>query len=148
MLTVNPSYSNNNAYFQGIQKSSKEVKNMDEMLKKALKETLEKLKQNIEGKFPEYGDFNVVYEAFENPDKSGIITDYMLKITKPPKEIVGHEKIRNLCLTAYRLPSDYIAERLLVAGSKKEIIEALNKPDMVEKLFNAAKGLEHSMSDM
>ena len=148
MLTIGYSYANKRINFQGIKYTSNEVKNMDKMLKESLAKALGALNKNIEGKFPEYGEFNVVYEAFQNPDKASIITDYMLKITKPSKEVAGHETTRNLYLTAYKLPSQYIAERLLATGNKKELISELQKPDLIEKLLNAAKSLERSMIDM
>jgi len=148
MLTIGYSYTNTGVNFKGNLFKLNEVKKMDNILKESLSEALNALNKNIEGKFPEYGNFNVVYESFKNPEKQSVVTDYMLKITKPSKDVKGHEKIRDFYLTAYKLPSPYIAERLLASGNKSEIIAEIRKPDMLEKLLKTAKSLENSLQDM
>ena len=51
----------------------------------------------------------------------------MLKITKPPKEVEGHEKKRYLELVAYNLPSPYIAEKVIGHGTKEDILKKLKE---------------------
>ena len=132
-----------NTNFGGIKPKASEVKKMDELIKKMVADLLARAEREV----PEYGDFKIVYEEFKNPDKNLIATDFMLKITKPPKNVEGHEKKRYLELVAYNLPSPYIAEKLLEIGTKDKILAKLkenNLADIIkEKLIQLSKDLEN-----
>lgn len=131
-----------NTQFGGIVPKANEVKNMDELIKKMVDDLLARAEREV----PEYGDFKIVYEEFKNPDKSMIATDFMLKITKPPKEIEGHEKQRYLELVAYNVPSPYIAEKIIGHGTKEDILNKLKEEDLCkvikEKLIKLSRDLE------
>ena len=131
-----------NTQFGGIKPKANEVKNMDELIKKMVADLLARAEREV----PEYGDFKIVYEQFKNPDKSMVATDFMLKITKPPKNIEGHEKKRYLELVAYNLPSPYIAEKVIGHGTKEEILAQLKDEGLnakiKEKLIQLSKDLE------
>ena len=131
-----------NTQFGGIKPKANEVKNMDELIKKMVADLLARAEREV----PEYGDFKIVYEEFKNPDKSLLATDFMLKITKPPKNVEGHEKKRYLELVAYNLPSPYIAEKVLKYGTKEEILAKLKEDGLTEvikeKLIRLSKDLE------
>ena len=132
----------NNINFNGIKPKAKEVMNMDELIKKMVADILPRAEREV----PEYGDFKIVYEQFKNPDKSLIATDFMIKITKPPKNIEGHEKKRYLELVAYNLPSPYIAEKVIGHGTKQDIIAKLKESNLCEtikeKFIQLSKDLE------
>ena len=128
--------------FGGIKPKASEVRNMDELIKKMVADLLARAEREV----PEYGEFKIVYEEFKNPDKSLFATDFMLKITKPPKEVEGHEKKRYLELVAYNLPSPYIAEKVIGHGTKEDILNKLKEEDLCsvikEKLVKLSKDLE------
>lgn len=132
----------NKINFSGIKPKANEVKNMDELIKKMVADLLARAEREV----PEYGDFKIVYEEFKNPDKSLFATDFMLKITKPPKEIEGHEKQRYLELVAYNVPSPYIAEKVIGRGNKEEILAQLKDNELCtkikEKLIQLSRDLE------
>ena len=134
----------NNINFGGIKPKPSEVKNMDELIKKMVADLLARAEREV----PEDGDFKIVYEQFQNPDKNLIATDFMLKITKPPKNIEGHEKKRYLELVAYNLPSPYIAEKVIGRGSKEEILAKLKEDGLCEQIKEKLIGLSKDLEDI
>ena len=72
----------------------------------------------------------------------------MLKISKPPKNIEGHEKIRNLEVVAYKLPHPYKAERIIAAGNKEDILKQLKSDEVYSKIESAVKSLSHDLEDI
>ena len=134
----------NNINFQGIKPKASEVKSMDELIKKMVADLLARAEREV----PEYGDFKIVYEQFKNPDKGLFATDFMLKITKPPKNIEGHEKKRYLELVAYNLPSPYVAEKVIGHGGKEDILAKLKEPDLCEKIKEKLIQLSRDLEDI
>lgn len=143
MNRINPAkLSQNN--FRGIKNMDKELKTLDN----GIKHIIQELGNRAEREVPPYGDFAPVYEQFANPDKTLCVSDFMLKIVKPPSSIEGHERIRNLALVAYKLPSAYKAEMIISTGNQKEILQTLKSPDLLDKVKDAAKNLAYSMEDI
>lgn len=108
---------------------------------------IHELREQVKEHVPEVGDFPIVYSQFENPDKGMCVTDWMLKVTKPPKTIEPTERKRYLELVAYNLPSPYIAEKVLGFGGKSDILEMLLDEDNLvmtikDKMPNLARDLE------
>jgi len=132
----------NNINFNGIKPKANEVKNMDELIKKMVADLLARAEREV----PEYGEFRVVWEEFKNPDKSLEATDFLLKITKPPKTLEGSEKERYLEAAALKRGTAYGAESVMGFGSKQDILNKLKEPDLCEKLkekfIELSKGLE------
>ena len=137
--------------FSGIKKpivkaKSNEVMNMRQNITSMVRGLLEKAKDSRA--LPNYGDFSPLYTEFKNPDSNLCATDFMLKIVKPHSSIEGHEKLRNLEIVAYKLPSTYIAERLLASGTTEEILEALKDPNLLNKIESATQSLSISLEDV
>lgn len=128
--------------FGGIKPKPSEVKNMDELIKKMITDLLARAEREV----PEYGEFRVVWEEFKNPDKSLDATDFLLKITKPPKEIAGTEKERYLEVAALKRGTPYGAESVIGFGTKEDILNKLKEDGLAnkikEKLISLSKGLE------
>lgn len=138
------SQNTNNTSFNSIKPKINEVKNMEEHIQKMVKDLLKRAEREV----PEYGDFKIVFEEFKNPDKALCASDFLLKIVKPHNSIEGHEKLRNLELVAYKLPSPYMAERLLACGSKEEILKNLESEELLKKIKDATESLSYNLSDM
>ncbi len=134
----------NKTNFKGLQKMDNNVKSLDENIDESLK----KLQERAQREVSEYGDFSPVYEQFKNTDKSLCATDFLLKIAKPPKNIEGHEKIRNLEVCAYKLPHSYRAERIITTGSKDEILKALSSKDLPQQIKSAIISLSENLEDI
>ena len=134
----------NNVTFKGIQKMEDNVKSFDRSIEESIKMLLERAEREV----PEYGEFSPVYEQLKNTDKSLCATDFVLKITKPPKNIENHEKIRNLEVSAYRLPYQYRAERIVTTGDKDAILKALSSKDLSVKVKSALVSLSESLEDL
>jgi len=149
MNEINPA-NLNKTNFKGIQKMNKDISNEVKTLESGIKEMVQKLYKAAERSqsVPEYGEFEPVYIQIANPDKTLCATDFMLKISKPPKNIEGHEKIRNLEVVAYKLPAPYKAERIIATGSKGDIMAQLKSNEIYEKIQNAAKSLSSSLEDV
>lgn len=124
------------------------IKGKTEMqtLNEITKELAEKLK-NRDREVPEYGDFRIVSEEIENPDKSLPATNFVLQISKPSKNIENHEKLRDLKAVAYNLPHPYKAEILLATGSKQDVLKALEDEEILENLPKIFKKLAFDMQE-
>ena len=134
----------NKTNFKGTQKMENHTKSLDKSLDESVRKILERAQREV----PEYGDFAPVYEQLKNPDKSLCATDFVIKIVKPPKNIENHEKIRNLEVSAYKIPQPYKAERIITTGSKDEILKALSKKDLPEQIKSALISLSEDLEDI
>ena len=139
-------FSVNNIKRTVVRQKASEVKGMKQNVKQMVETLLEKAKDSRA--LPDYGDFSPLYTEFKNPDSNLCATDFMLKIVKPHNSIEGHETKRNLELVAYKLPSPYIAERLLASGTTEEILEALKDPTLLEKITSATESLSKSLEEV
>lgn len=134
--------------FQGkinriVVNAPKEALSMEEHIKKMVQDLL-KQKSYI----TEYGDFSAVYSEFKNPDKDLVATDFMLKVSKPPKHIENHEKKRYLEVVAYKLPTPIKATRIIAAGERDDILKKLQEPDIVKKIEKAVRELSENLEDV
>ena len=134
----------NNTNFNSLKTKTGEVKKMEEHIKNMVENLLKRAEREV----PEYGDFKVVFEEFKNPDKTLCVSDFLLKIVKAPKNLAGHEKLRNLELVAYKLPSPYMAECLLATGSKEDILKQLQSNDLLTKIKEKTESLSYNLADM
>lgn len=134
----------NNIKFGGIKPKANEVKNMDELIKKMVADLLARAEREV----PEYGEFRVVWEEFKNPDKTLDATDFLLKITKPPKGLEGNEVERYLEAAALKQGSAYGAESVIGFGTKKDILNKLKEEDLCEKIKEKFIQLSKSLEDV
>ncbi len=132
----------NNLRFEGVK--VKKPMNIEQWFEN----TLKKLHDRAQREVPEYGDFKIIDEKFVNPDKNLKVTDFEIKIVNPPKNIEDQEILRGIYITAYNSPSPYKAERLIAAGTKKEILEKLQSKEFLNEILDAAKSLSHSLEDI
>lgn len=112
-----------------------------------IRNMISKLRRKVVTDVPECGEFPVVYERIPNPDKRMCLTDIMLKVTKPPKELKGTERERYLELVGYRLPSPYISESVVGFGSKQDILKRLEEEALVEKIMERIPHLDEDLRD-
>ena len=139
----------NSANFQGgigrtNPKTAKEIKTMEEHIKKMVQDILARAEREV----PEYGDFAPVYEEFKNPLKELCATDFMLKITKPPKHIENHEKKRYLEVVAYKLPAPIKSTRIIAVGGKDDILAKLKDNETLLKIDKAVRELSDNLEDV
>lgn len=135
----------NQINFKGTPKMDKEIKTLETNIEEFVHKAIDKIDTP---RIPEYGDFAPFYEQFANIDKTLGATDFMLKISKPPKNIEGHQKIRNLEVIAYKLPLSYKAERIVATGTNTELLKQLKSPEIFEKIQNAARSLSDNLDDI
>lgn len=106
------------------------------------------LRTRAANEVPDEGEFKIVYEEFPNTDKGLDITDIMLKITKPPKGIEGHERKRYLELVLYKLPSPYICESVVGHGSKADIMAKLYDDNLPQLIIEKIIKMERDFNDI
>ncbi len=138
----------NNIKFSGVKPSNvnsgltKGVEKMEELVKKMVSDLKNKAKNK--DIVPSKGDFDVVWEEFENPDKSLSATHFLLKISVP--KVPGAEDKRYLEAAAVKRGSQYGAESVICLGSTQEVLDKLNEQGIEqiikEKFIKLAKGLE------
>ena len=138
----------NNIKFRGAKPSNihngleKGVEKMDELVKKMVADLKNKAKDR--NNVPSKGPFDVVWEEFENPDKSLNATHFLLKISVP--KVKGAEDKRYLEVAAVKRGSQYGAESVIGLGSTQEIVDKLSEQGieqiLKEKFIKLAKSLE------
>lgn len=138
----------NQTQFQGgikraASKAPKEIKTMEEHIKKMVQDLLKQ-----ESYITEYGDFSMVYSEFKNPLKDLVATDFMLKVSKPPKHIENHEKKRYLEVIAYKLPAPIKSTRIIAVGEKDDILKKLQEPEIIKTIEKAARELSENLEDV
>lgn len=148
MTEFNPQKLNKINFQGGVKraaaKAPKEIKTMEEHIKKMVQDILTRAEREV----PEYGDFAPVYEEFKNPLKELCATDFMLKITKPPKHIENHEKKRYLEVVAYKLPAPIKSTRIIAVGEKDTILSKLKDKEILEKIDKAVRELSENLNDV
>lgn len=119
----------------------KGAEKMDELIKKMITD----LKKQVKEKVIPVGDFDVVWEEFENPDKALSATHFLLKVS--PTGVKGAEEKRYLEAAAIIRGGQYGSESVLALGSKQEILDKLNEHGLdqiiKQKFISLAKGLEN-----
>ena len=143
MNEINKTNNINNSNFNGIKPKIKEVKNMEQHVKKMVNDVLVRAEREV----PPYGDFAPVFEEFKNSNPALDATHFMLKIVKPPKTIEGHETIRNIELTAYKVPTPYKSSVIVETGSKDDIMQKLKNPEFFKEVEEQFTNLSHDLSD-
>ena len=106
---------------------------------------ISELREKTEKSVPEVGEFKIVYTEFHNPDPKLEVTDFILKVTKPPKSVTGHERRRYLEFVAYNVPSPYICEKVIAAGEKHEILAALDDANLPQRLIDLIPQMERDL---
>ncbi len=106
------------------------------------------LRERVPQEVPEAGEFDIVYERVSNPDRSLDVSDFMLKVTKPPKEIPGTERERYLEFVLYSRSSPYMCESVVGFGSKADILAKLHDPDLLPVLLKKIPEMERDLNDI
>ena len=120
-----------------------------DIMKENIRKMIRDLRDQVEEKVPSAGDFSIVYAQFRNVDKGMGVTDWMLKVTKPPKEIEPTQRGRYLELVAYNLPSPYIAESVMGYGNKQDIMNLLmDEEHLVAKIQDKMPDLARDLEDI
>lgn len=132
----------NNIKFSGVKPKRPEVSNMEEKIKKMIENLL-----NRDREIYEYGDFAPVTETFKNSDKELCASDFAIKVFQAPEGVENRETERAVQLIAYKYPTSLYARKMLVFGTKNEILEKLQQKDLYKEIKEAfvemSKALEH-----
>ena len=112
---------------------------MEELIKKMIRDLREQVKEKV----PEKGSFPVVYERYENPDKSISLSHLILKVTAVP--VKGNENKRYLEFAVVNYPKPYGCEKVMGLGLKQEIIEILSHEDLYQKILAAIPSMERDL---
>ena len=144
---INQNSNIKNINFSGVKSNAVEAcadkgaEKMEELIKKMITDLKNKVKEKVEPS----GDFDAVWEEFENPDKALDATHFLLKVS--PTGVKGAEDKRYLEAAALIRGSQYGAESVLSLGSKQEILDKLSEHGLEQiikqKFVSLAKSLEN-----
>ena len=133
---------------QSEKRSEKRTEKVPAQLKKfvpLVQKMISELRAKAVKKVPEVGEFRNVFSEFHNPYPDLEVTDFILKVTKPPKSVTGHERRRYLEFVAYNVPSPYICEKVIDAGEKHDILAALDDANLPARLINLIPKMERDL---
>lgn len=133
---------------QSEKRSEKRTEKVPDQLKKfvpLVQKMISELRAKAVKKVPEVGEFRNVFSEFHNPYPDLEVTDFILKVTKPPKSVTGHERRRYLEFVAYNVPSPYICEKVIDAGEKHHILAALDDANLPARLINLIPKMERDL---
>ncbi|MDE7386894.1 MAG: hypothetical protein K2N28_07120 [Muribaculaceae bacterium] len=102
----------------------------------------------IEKSVPDRGNFPMVYSEFKITDSEMCLTDVMLKLQALPEHLPNHETDRWLELVGYKLPVPFKATRVMLKGTKQEVIRYLKQPESLEKILSAIPQLNDNLIDV
>ena len=144
---INPNNNIKNINFNGVKPNTVEAgmdkgaEKMEELIRKMIVELKNKVKEKVQPS----GEFNVVWEEFENPDKALDATHFLLKVS--PTGVKGAEDKRYLEAAAVIRGTQYGAESVLSLGSKQEILDKLSEHGLEQiikqKFVSLSKSLEN-----
>ena len=115
---------------------------MEELIKKMIASLRKQVLANV----PEAGEFPMVYEREENPDKTVALSHLILKVTAV--DLKGDEDKRLLELAVLNYPCPYGAEMAVCYGTTKEILVKLDEDELVERLLKLVHRLERDLEDV
>ena len=123
---------NVNKTFGANKMENKEPKNFQEQLDMAVAKLIERSEREV----PEYGDFAVVSEMFDNrdPKTANIAGKFAVAVKKMPKDVEPDPKQRFIEAAAYEPTGNYKSSRFVGEGYKDHILELLKDPKFVEEL--------------
>lgn len=119
-----------------------------EELKAKISSLISELIPKVKEQVPESGLFKDVYADFENTDKELCLTHVMLKVEAVPKCIENYINRRYLTCVGYKLPAPYKCSMIIKAGTKAEIIDYLNDPSLITKIYDVIPQLSYNLSDV
>ncbi len=106
------------------------------------------LREQIKQHVPENGNFPMVYSEFKIGDKDLCLTDVLLSFKAKPEYLPNSETVRWLELSGYKLPEPYKSSQIIFMGTKSETLEALEKPEIGEKICNVIHALDFNLRDV
>lgn len=113
---------------------------MEELIRKMIAD----LRKQVAEKVPEVGEFPVVYERYENPDKSLDLSHIILKVSDV--SVKGSEDKRYLEIAVVNYPSPYGSESVVGYGTTQDILDRLQEEalanDIVKKIHKMERELE------
>lgn len=114
-------------------------------MKELIRKMIRDLRQQVVEKVPEVGEPPVVYERYENPDKSLDLSHIILKVS--PIGVRGFEDERYLEVAVLNHPSRYGAESVVVHGYTKDILAKLDEEGLEDIIMEKIRTLERDLED-
>ena len=117
-------------------------------MKAKIESLIQELVPKVKELVPDRGDFKVVYSEFENSDNRLCLTDIMLKVESVPHCIKNYMTRRYLVCVGYKLPAPVKSSVIIKAGTKQEILDFLNNPSLVDKVYDTVQSINYNMLDV
>lgn len=120
---------------------------MENNIKTKIESLIKDLIPKVEEFVPESGDFATVYTEFKNTDKTRCLTDIMLKVEAVPHCIQNHLTRRYLVCVGYKIPAPYKSSCIVKAGTKADVLDKLNDPSFVTKIYETIQDINFNLLD-
>lgn len=117
-------------------------------MKTKIEHLIQDLVPKVKELVPDSGDFNVVYSGFKNTDNRLCLTDIMLTVEPVPHCIKSHMTRRYLVCVGYKIPAPVKSSIIIKAGTKQEILDFLNNPFLVDKVYDTIQSINYNMLDV
>ena len=127
-----------------------ELETLPEMkAKKAKERTMKEIRRVVrlltawvETEMPEQGDFCQLFEINYNLGCKMCCTEFVLIVTSRPMKLGKEETKCGIELTGYRQLCPYSVSKLIVSGTKDELMAVLKDPNLPGELYIDARNLD------
>ena len=109
---------------------------------------VKRLRERVVAAVPETGEFEGICEEFVNQDPELVPDRYRLAVCMPPKGIKERDVERFLSFEADKDSSDTCVSVMVAFGSKRDIVQKLQSPELTDRLVNLVAELSHQFSDL
>ena len=117
-------------------------------MRNIIENTMKRLRERVVAAVPEAGEFEKIFEEFVNQNPELVPDRYRLTVCMPPKGIKERNVERFLSFEADKDSSDTCVSVMVAFGSKRDIVQKLQSPELTDRLVNLVAELSHQLSDL
>ena len=121
---------------------------MDEFdIEERIRKMLKAIRRRVVEGVPERDEFPPIEMTTEYATTKG--TSFLrIKVIPPPCQFSGSDELRDIVFQVGNSQSPYISSRLVVVGTKQEILDKLASTEFLRELVDAVPDMEESLRDV
>lgn len=106
------------------------------------------LQKKVEENVPEAGTFEVEYETIDNPNPNWRLSCIRVAVRQLYSSTDKDERRRYVEVSVFNMPDNpYVCERLMFGGTKQELLQYLEDPDLASKIVGILPQMESDLND-
>lgn len=117
---------------------------MEELVKTMMAE----MRELVLARVPEVGEYEDVSAGFDNPDNQLVVDRFWLSTMEIPKGIENSDIMRGIWFFAQKRNSEATVRILLMSGTKQDLLNDLQSPEMAEKILAQTENLSYHLIDL